>query len=195
MNGQFDYVMALISIIVGLGLTHILGAFGSAVHRLRGHGAPIRLEATYLFWVGFVMLWMVSFWWWEFTFKDLRTQWTYGLYLFLILYAVLLFLLVVILVPKDMEGLDDSFEYFMSGRRWFFGTFILANGIDVLDSLIKSTEWGLRPTYLAMVGCYFAGGLIGMRARRRSVQLGLAIVLFAYQLVFTWGELDILGNL
>lgn len=48
---QFEYVMALVSVVVGLGLTHILSALGAGVHRLRGHGAPIKLEPIYLLWV------------------------------------------------------------------------------------------------------------------------------------------------
>lgn len=40
----FEYAMVLVSIIIGLGVTHILTSLGSAVHRLRGHGKPLRLE-------------------------------------------------------------------------------------------------------------------------------------------------------
>ena len=194
MNGQFDYVMALVSIILGLGLTHILSALGSAVHRLRGHGKPIRLEATYLLWVVFVTVWMVSFWWWEFKFKDLGTQWTYGLFLFVILYAVLLFLLAVVLVPKDMDGLDDSFEYFMAGRRWFFGGFAFVNVVDLLDTVLKGTDWALQPGYLAQVLAYMIGALVGIRAEKRSIQLGVAIAMVAVQMSYTWDALNILGG-
>jgi hypothetical protein len=194
MNGQFDYVMALVSIILGLGITHVLGAFGSAVHRLRGHGAPIRLEPVYLLWVAFVMLWMVSFWWWEFKFKVLGTQWTYGLYLFVILYAVVLFLLAAILVPKDMEGLDDSYAYFMSGRRWFFGALLFTNMTDVVDSSFKSADWWLHPSNVITIATYSVGCIVGMVAQRRGIQLALAISMFACQVIFTWGTFDILGG-
>lgn len=194
MNGQFDYVMALVSIILGLGITHVLSAFGSAVHRLRGHGAPIRLDAVYLLWVASVMLWIVSFWWWEFKFKELGTQWTYGLYLFMILYAVALFLLAVILVPKDMDGLDDSYAYFMSGRRWFFGTFMVCNALDVADTFIKGAGWGMRPAYLIQAVVYFGAALVGMRAERRGTQFAIALVIFAYQVIYTWGALNVLGG-
>jgi hypothetical protein len=39
MMGPFEYVMAPIEISVGLGLAHMLGALGTAVHRFR-HGPP-----------------------------------------------------------------------------------------------------------------------------------------------------------
>ena len=67
----FDYAMALISIIVGLGITHILSNLGTAVHRLRHHGPAIRLESNYLAWIAFVFCWLVNFWWWEFKWSEL----------------------------------------------------------------------------------------------------------------------------
>jgi hypothetical protein len=191
--GPFEYVMTLVSIVVGLALTHILSALGTAVHRLR-HGPPIRLDAVYLLWVGFVFAWLLSFWWWEFKFHGLDIKWTFGLYLFVILYAVVLFLMAVILVPRDMDGVHDSYAYFMSGRRWFFGSLLLANGVDFADSLIKGSAWALRPDYLVQLAAYFAAAALGVAAERRSVQLGIAVVMFGLQVVYTWEELDILGS-
>jgi hypothetical protein len=68
---SFEYVMVLVSIVIGLAITHVLSAFAAAVHRLRGHGDPIRLDAVYLLWTGYVMIWLVSFWWWEFQLQAL----------------------------------------------------------------------------------------------------------------------------
>jgi hypothetical protein len=191
--GPFEYVMTLVSIVVGLALTHILSALGSAVHRLR-HGPQIRLDAVYLLWVGFVLAWLLSFWWWEFKFHDLDIKWTFGLYLFVILYAVVLFLMAVILVPRDMDGVHDSYAYFMAGRRWFFGALLLANAVDFADSLLKGIAWALRPDYVVQLVLYIAAAALGVASGRRSVQLGIAVVMFALQLVYTWESLDILGS-
>jgi len=54
---SFEYAMVLVSIIVGLGITHILSSLGSAVHRIRGHGRPLRVELNYLVWIGFMFTW------------------------------------------------------------------------------------------------------------------------------------------
>ena len=87
--------MVLISIIVGLGITHILVSLSNAVHRLRHHGRPIRLEVTYLTWVAFIFTWLLNFWWWEFKWNDLTSEFGVGLFMFLALYAMALFSLVV----------------------------------------------------------------------------------------------------
>ena len=143
--GYFEYVMVLISIIIGLALTHILTALGSAVHRLRGHGPPIKLDAIYLTWIVSVLLMLVSFWWTEFKFQDSVTEWTFGLYLFLVALAISLFLLAVVLVPPGMKGVDDSYEYFMAGRRWFFGTFFVVTVLDLVDTSLKGVDWVTPP--------------------------------------------------
>jgi hypothetical protein len=191
--GAFEYVMALISIVVGLALTHVLTALGSAVHRFR-HGPPLRLEAVYLLWIGFVLMWLVSFWWWEFKFQSLGIKWTFGLYLYVILYSIVLFLLAVILVPKDMDRVHDSYAYFMAGRRWFFGALLAANAVDLGDSLIKGTDWALRPDYLVQVVLYSAASFAGILSGRHGVQLGIAVVMFVTQVAYTWAALDVLGK-
>lgn len=186
--GTFEYVMVLVSIVVGLGLTHALSALGAAVHRLRGHGEPIRLEAIYLLWVGYVLTWLVSFWWFEFRFQGLGVEWSYGLYLFLISYAVCLFLMVVILIPSGMTGMRDSYEYFMAGRKWFFGAVLLGLGIDQVDSFLKGLEWGLRPLNVGLNATTVAVVLVGILSERHRVQLLAAVGALSIQLAFMfWG--------
>lgn len=175
---SFTYVMVLVSIIIGLGITHILSALGDAIHRLRGYGPPIRLEAVYLLWIGNVFLWLVSFWWWEFKLSQIDVTWSAGLYLFVILYAVALYLLAVVLVPRDMDDVEDSFEYFLKGRQWFFAMVLLALAIDVVDTFIKGIEWGLRPIYLTQMLAYGLTGTAAILTERRRVQFVVALIFF-----------------
>lgn len=189
----FEHVLVLLSIVIALGLTHLLTALGSAAHRMRGHGAPIRLDATYLLWVGFVLIWLVSFWWWEFSFQDLDIEWTFGLYLFLVSYAIALFVLAVILVPPRMEGLSDSYEYFMGGRRWFFAALFVTLVLDVVDTFLKGADWVSRPSYLVFTGILMVACVVGVLADHRRVQLGTAATAFVLQLAYTFQELGVLG--
>ena len=54
----------------------------------------------------------------------------------------ILFLLATILVPHRMNGVTDSYEYFMRGRKWFFGTLLLLLPIDIADTFLKGNAWG-----------------------------------------------------
>ena len=190
----FEYAMVLISIIVGLAITHILAGLGSAVHRLRGAGPPIHLEITYLTWVAFVFTWLVSFWWWEFKWNELAPEFGIGLYLFLVLYAVSLFLMAVILVPHRLSGVADSWEYFLSIRPWFYGGLLLVNAIDLADSFMKGVEWGYRLTRLTLWVATTAAGVIGLTTTRRGVHTGLAMTLLLWNIALLFYENAILGG-
>ena len=102
----FEYVMVLVSIIIALAIAHLLTAISASIHRLRGQGERIELDAVYILWIGYVLIWLISFWWWEFKFQDVIAEWSYGLYLFIVIYSILLFMLAAVLVPHRMQGLD-----------------------------------------------------------------------------------------
>lgn len=190
----FEYAMVLVSIIIGLGVTHILTSLGSAVHRLRGHGKPLRLEFNYLVWIGFIFGWLVQFWWFEFKWATLGTEVDFRLYSFLVLYAVSLFMVAVILVPHRLEVVDDSWEYFLSIRPWFFGGLLVLSVIDLVDTFMKGWEWGIRESYLwywlAVVAC----GVIGLFSTRRRVHLAMGLVLVIWSNALTFYEQFVLGS-
>jgi hypothetical protein len=190
----FDYVMTLVSIVVGLAITHVLGALGAAVHRLRGNGPPIRLEPVFLLWMAFVLFYVVSFWWWEFQFNQLPMRWTYGLYLFLVTYAVLLYLVTVVLVPANLEGVEDSYAHFMGVRRWFLGLCLLSLFVDLGDSALKSVDHALDPFYLLQELLLGTACVVGLLSERRNVQLGVAIFALGYQLFYVWQAIGTIGG-
>jgi len=190
----FEYVMVLVSIVIALAVTHLLTALAEGIHRFRGHGEPIKLDAVFLLWIGFVLVWLVSFWWWEFKFQEIAVEWSFGLYLFVISYAIVLFMLAEILVPNRMRGVSDSYAYFMAGRKWFFGTLLLMQAVDVADTFLKGYEWGLRPAVLATYSITVLVAIIGIVSERRSVQLGVAVVGFTTQILYITRELGVLGS-
>ena len=191
---EFEYVMVLVSIVIALAIAHLLTAVAEAIHRFRGHGEPIKLSAVFLLWVGFVLIWLVSFWWWEFKFQEVAVEWSYGLYLFVICYAIVLFMLAEILVPHRMRGVSDSYVHFVEGRKWFFGTLLLVQAIDVIDTFLKGYEWGLRPAVIASYSAIAVVAIVGIVSERRSIQTGAAVVAFASQILYVTQELGVLGS-
>jgi len=190
----FEYAMVLISIIVGLGITHILAALGNSVQRIRGYGPAIRLEVTYLTWVAYVFFWLVSFWWFEFKWGEIAPEFGVGLFLFLVLYAVALFSLAVILVPHRLEVVDDSWEYFLSIRGWFYGGLLIVNAIDLADTFLKGFEWGTRIGYVAFWLVTVTAAVLGLTTERRLVHLTLGVTLLSYNVVFTVFDTPMLGH-
>lgn len=191
---SFEYVMVLVSIVVALAIAHLLTALGECVRRIRGKGEPIKLDAVFLLWVGDVLIWLISFWWWEFKFQEVVTAWSFGLYLFVIGYAISLFMLAEILVPHRMKGVTDTYIDFVDGRKWFFGTLIFVQAIDIVDTYLKGIEWVVRPASVGIVAVTTAIAIIGFVSVRRPVQLAVAIIAFSSQLLYVFVELGILGS-
>jgi len=188
---SFQYVMSLISVVIGLGVAHILSALGQAIHRRMGSGAPLELDATSLLWVGFVFTWLVGFWWFEYRFSE-QVVWTMGLYLFLLGYSVLLFMLAIVLVPYQLEGVSSTREHFNRVRPWFFGLLLAVNLVDLGDTFLKSVDWGLRPTYLIFWAATTLVCVIGLVTKKPRVHFVMALVMFLWQLVYTFSDLGVL---
>lgn len=134
---QFEYVMVLISIVVGLGIAHILTGIGGIVDRIADEQNPLELSIAHAAWLGAIFGWMVLFWWWEFRFSSRVTEWTIGLYLFLVAFSVTLFLMSVVLVPRSWDGVSSLKDHFIRRRIWFFSLWAVANILDLIDSYLK----------------------------------------------------------
>ena len=138
---QFEYVMVLVSIVVGLGVAHMLIGIGGVIDRLTGLGERMELSIAHGSWMGMIFSWLLLFWWWEFRFSELQPEWTVGLYFFLVSYSVMLFLLAVVLVPRNWDGVTSLDEFFVRRRVWFYSFLFLATSLDVIDALMKG-GWG-----------------------------------------------------
>jgi hypothetical protein len=193
MSEQFQHVMVLASIIIGLGITQLLGGIGAAIERISGQGSALKIRWTFSLWALFMFVWLVAFWWWQFRLLEMVTTWTLGRYLFLLCYAVLLFLLVIILMPRQWDEVSDLDEYFLAKRKWFFWTFALANAADVVDSYIKG-GWdyflGTGPVALGLVVATVPAVVIGIRSTNMRVQTGLALTMVVWQMVASF---DVFG--
>ncbi len=121
-------------------------------------------------------------------------EWSFGLYLFVIGYAIGLFMLAEILVPNRMQGVSDTYADFRDGRKWFFGTLIAVQAIDVFDTFLKGTDWGMRPESIAITVATVSMALIGFFSKRYAVLLGVATIAFVSQFVYVFAEIDVLGS-
>ena len=89
-----------------------------------------------LFWSVAILIWPVSFWWFTFVLAK-QPQRTYPLFVFLLVYATLLYVLMALLFPEGVPAGHDYRAQFMRNRVWFFGVFALFLCIDLVDSVIK----------------------------------------------------------
>ena len=157
------HVRVLISMILGLSVTRLVGG----VARFIQHPARHRIWWIHLAWVGWALLNVITFWWWEFR-LSLVTHWSFALYFFICIYASMYYFLSVLLFPDDLQGYDGYEDYFLSRRVWFFGFVALTEALDVIDTWIKGSEYlrSLGPEYWVRIGGLVA--LCAVAAKTRS---------------------------
>jgi len=186
MTDQFQHVMVLTSIIIGLGITNALLGVSGAIERYTERDRPVQLSWASAFWLAQVFLWMILFWWWEFRLVDVLKNWTLWNYFLIICYAVILFLLVALLVPRDWDKVDDLNSYFLSKRHWFYSVYLLSVIVDVMDSYMKG-GWpyiigqGVLGWGYSVAGVPIA--VIGFRSGRIRTHTMMAIVIFVWQIL------------
>jgi hypothetical protein len=129
----FEYLLVLVSIIVGLGIAHIL----SGVGRIISHPSRQRVYWVHLLWVAWAFGWLILFWWAEFQ-RSMTETWTPSAYLFLIIFAVVLYLFCVILLPRETPDGADYRQYYYSRRRWIFGLFIGVMLMNMIENITLS---------------------------------------------------------
>lgn len=164
--------------VVGLGITRLLaGAAGLVQHPQRAS-----VSVIHLLWALSMLIEMVLFWWWEFALYEI-TDWSFGIFAFLIVYAVALYLMAALLFPDDIDDYDGYEDFFLKRRAWFFALFGATFLLDVVDTLIKGEPYfdtlGIGYLIQVPIGLILAG--IAIWTANRRYHLALVVVRLLYQ--------------
>ncbi|HUB86183.1 MAG TPA: hypothetical protein VL971_10850 [Rhizomicrobium sp.] len=168
----FDYLSVLISIVLGLSITQLLGGFAAMV-RARERTAfywPLPVQMFALFLIN------IQVWWALFGLRWIQ-NWTFAGFFVILLQPVTLYLMSAFITPDpvpDGERLDQRAFYFRE-KNWFFG----ATLATLLVSLTKDffvMRGPVGPYDLAAHGVFIAMTLTGLLSNRDIVQKTLAPV-------------------
>lgn len=176
----FNYVMVLASVIIGLGVTHLLTGVAGIVQ----HPGRDRIYWIHLMWVAATFLRAIFWWWFEFRFSG--ATWTFALYFFVLAYALLIYLWCALLFPRHLDGYDGYKDYFYSRRTWFFGVGLAAQALDIVDTLLKGVGHflALGPLYLfgeAMLSILF---IVALKTRNERFHAAFAVIGVAWLLIY-----------
>jgi hypothetical protein len=174
----FFHVRIVMGMVVGLGITRILMGVAGLIQ----HPARAKISAIHLLWALSVLVELVLFWWWEFALYDL-TSWSFGIFAFLIIYAVALFLMAAVLFPDNVNDYAGWEDFFLKRRHWFFALFAATFLLDVVDTIIKGEPYfdTLGLEYLVQVPIGLVAAVIAVRTANKRFHLGLVIVHLIYQ--------------
>lgn len=177
----FSYVMVLASVIVGLGITHLLQGIAGVVQ----HPGREKVYWVHLVWVAVIFLKALFWWWFQFRLSEIA-QWSFALYLFVAGYAFLMYLSCALLFPRDLAGYEGFEDYFYSRRGWFFGVNLVSVAVDVADSLLKGFEHfrSLGPVYVICMGVMMILFAIGMHTRSKRFHAACAVASLGYMLLY-----------
>lgn len=130
----FEYVIVLISIIIGLGITLVL----TGIAQLIREEQHVKLFWPFLIWIGLVFVMHIHEWWITYQLKS-TVAWKLPTFLFIILYPILLFILANLLFPDSWEkhNRDMKLFYFAIYQK-FFGCAILLVVLSVLQNVFLS---------------------------------------------------------
>ena len=144
----FEYLGVLLSVIMGLGVTHILVGLAKTIHNRK----TITLFWVHSLWAVNVLIYIVIIWWGMFWWSG-QQEWSFFQFLLLILYAIALFFSASLLFPWDFADDFDFEVHFFETRPWFFSVMAVAWCIDIPETVLKSTG-GMRDlpdAYIALV--------------------------------------------
>lgn len=188
-SAEYLHVRVLLGMVVGLGLTHLLQNLALMIERPRHK----RIYWVHLVWALSVFVYLLSFWWWEFRLAHVQA-WNFNLYLFVTLYALLLYLLCAIVFPKDVTGYEDWEAYFFARRGWFFSLLALAYLADLGDTFIKGpgyfTSFGVEMPIRS--AAYIGLSLVAIATANRRFHATFAVAGLVYQLAFIARRFEVL---
>jgi len=165
---EFEFLIVFFSVVIGLGVTHILHGVGRIIHN-RGR---IEVGTLHGVWTVNVLLILVLNWWVSFSWAGF-TAWSFDIYLVLIAWAISLYMLSVILYPPDIRGDESYAELFERNRQWLYATFIIMIALDIAQTALRGDLLN-PPIYLPFVLHYALLAAIGIVVGNRRYQLFFA---------------------
>ena len=186
---MFSYVMVLASVIVGLAITQLLQGLASTTQHPQHH----RPYWVHLVWVLYAFEYVALWWWYEYKFIRM-SQWSFGLYLFILSYAVVIYMMCAVLAPVSIQNFDSFEAYYYARRRWFLALAAIVILFDVADTLSKGLPHlrSLGPHYAVAAIAFPVAYVIGMATRSRRYHGAIAVLSLADH---TWQAFENFGTL
>ncbi len=184
------HIRVIVSIILGLSVARLLNGIAGFVQHPTRH----KVWWVHLAWVAWTLLSVVGFWWWEFRLAQVQV-WTFGAYIFVLLYAAAFFMLSSVLFPNDIAEYAGFRDYFMSRRRWVFGLIALTFVMDVADTGLKGAAYAasLGPEYPIRIAVALAACAAGAWVKSTWVQAALVVCALVYQVSYFIRVYGVLG--
>jgi hypothetical protein len=173
---KFEYLSVLVSIVIGLGISHLLSGAARLIQLRR----RARLYLPTLAWMAILFLLNVQIWWVAFDRRDTQ-DWNFFEFLLYLLIPVGVVVLSYLVLPDlgDEDEVDLRASYF-ENRGWFFGIFALVPVVSLVEETLRDGRFPLDLDALfrvVFVGLALAAARIRSEAFH-AANAALVLVLF-----------------
>ena len=178
---DFEFLSVLVSIVIGLGLTHLLGGLGHAFYYRHTH----KLDAAHLGWTVAVFFVLVLNWWVFLLWRDFNA-WTFSAFFTIIMWTTSMYVMALALYPPGRSQDVDYRILFDSNRTWFLATFTIMCLFDLLVTYMRDQVIP-EPSYLAFVGHLAVIAAIGIIVRKRFFDLASGWYIAIVMILWSFG--------
>ncbi|SRR5260221_5118301 len=167
---SFAYLSVFISLILGLGVTHLLAGVAALIRARR----DLKLWWPTPLWIATTFLIQVQTWWAMFTLRTIE-HWSFAAFLVVLLQPVAIFMMAALIVPRTIDGrmVDLRDEYFRE-FRWFFSALLLALGASLAKNLVLTGSFP-QPINLSAHLLFIAIAVAALVSKSARIQLTLAL--------------------
>ena len=180
---QFEYLSVLVSIIIGLGLSHLLASAARLIQVRR----RVRLYWPTCAQMGALFLVQIQIWWAAFERRN-ESNWNFFSFLLYLLIPVLVALLSYLIVPDlDEEQEVNLRASYYENRQWFFGLLAAAPVISLTEEYVLDYAAGeaIRPDADAVYRvAFFALALAAALIRKEAYHFFSAFLLLGLVLAY-----------
>ncbi len=169
----FEYLSVLLSIIVGVGITHVIMGLG----RLISHTSGRKIYWVHLLWSINIALYLVVYWWWAINLRVLD-EWSFLPFLVVLLEPSLLCLAGAILYPVPMPPDLEYKTHFYQSRRVFFSVIVAISVSELIIGLYSAPTGHLVALgwpFYALFTITFFGGIIAAMVDDERLQGAFSI--------------------
>jgi hypothetical protein len=162
---DFEFLSVLISIVIGFGLTHLLGGLGYAYHFRKTN----KMDAVHVAWTIAVFFLLVLNWWVFLLWRGFES-WTFAVFFTIVMWAVSMYVLALALYPPRLARDVDYRTLFESNRTWLLATFIIMLLLDLVVTGIRD-EAVPETFFIVYLGHYITIAAVGIVVRKRFYDL------------------------
>lgn len=182
------YIRIIVGMVVGLSLARLV----NGLTRFIQHPTN-RVYLIHFAWTLFMLSAIVHFWWYQFSLNRVHV-WTFGLYLFVLVYAMLFVGIASLLFPDSMDEYTGYEDYFESRRRWFYGLLAAIFVVDIGNTLIKGTDFflALGVQYPIRQVLLAVGAVIAIFVSSRKYQVFFVTLALVHQFIWIFRHFDVL---